>query len=98
VEPAKHHSLVEYATQRELESSRRIAAMGDDPVRRKKEPLDAPSCQPVETLLESSGEVVVEHHTTPQAGPADLKIHARRPLPLVPEASSQQPEEIKKDD
>ena len=72
--------------------------MGNEPARRKKKPLDAPSSQSVESRLESSGEVAVEHHKVPPAGPTDLKIHARRPLPLVPEASSQQPEEDKKDD
>ena len=72
--------------------------MGNEPARRKKKPLVAPSSQPVESRLESSGEVVVEHHTTPQAGPADLKIHPRRPLPLVPEASSEQTEEENKND
>ena len=36
--------------------------------------------------LESAGEVVVEHHTTPPRGPKDKQIHPRRPLPRVPEA------------
>jgi hypothetical protein len=71
--------------------------MEDQPPRPKKKPQDAPSSQPVESRLEFSGEVVVEHHTTPPAGPPDLKIHARHPLPLVPKSSSQRSKENKKD-
>jgi hypothetical protein len=96
---AKHPSRLEYAAQTELESCRRIVVMGDKPARPRKKPLVAPSGQPIESRLEPSGEVVVEHLATPPAGPADLKIHARRPLPLVPNASSQpREEEDKKED
>ncbi len=55
---------------------------------RKEKPAKASSSQTVESQLEYSGEVVVEHHATPAPGPADLKIHKRRPLPLIPEAPS----------
>jgi hypothetical protein len=43
-----------------------------------------PDDHPNETPLDSAGEVEVEHHSTPPPGPADQKIHLRRPLPLVP--------------
>jgi hypothetical protein len=72
--------------------------MKDQPPRPKTKPQDAPSPPPVESRLEFSGEVVVEHHTTPPAGPADLKIHVRHPLPLVPKSGSQPTKEDKQDD
>jgi hypothetical protein len=37
------------------------------------------------TRLQSSGEIVVEHHDVLPPGPPDKQIHARRPLPIVPE-------------
>ena len=37
------------------------------------------------TRLQSSDEIVVEHYDVPPAGPPDKQIHARRPLPRVPE-------------
>lgn len=49
------------------------------------------------TRLESSGEVVVQHHTTPSKGPPDKQIHPRRPLPLVPERAAPTDENGKKD-
>jgi len=45
--------------------------------------------QPQESPLESAGEVVVQHHTTPPRTRAPQKIHSRRPLPLVPLSRSQ---------
>lgn len=47
---------------------------------------DTSTRQPAESCLESSGEVVVEHHSIPPKGPADKRIHPRRPLPHVPES------------
>jgi hypothetical protein len=36
------------------------------------------------SVLESSGEVVVEHHNIPPKAPIDKEIHPRHPLPLIP--------------
>ena len=72
--------------------------MEDKTPRPKKKPVDASSSEAVESRLEFSGQVVVEHHATPPAGPVDLKIHARHPLPLVPKAPSLPTKEDKKDD
>jgi hypothetical protein len=69
--------------------------MEEQPPRPKKKPQDTPSVQPVESRLEFSGEVVVEHHETPPAGPGNLKIHVRHPLPLVPKSGSQLTKEDK---
>jgi hypothetical protein len=53
----------------------------------KNEPEKAVSSPPdVGSPLKHSGEVVVEHRAVPPAGPPDLKIHPRRPLPPVPQA------------
>jgi hypothetical protein len=53
---------------------------------RKKKRLKASSSHSVESQLQYSGEVAVVHHATPVAGPSDLKIHVRQPLPLIPDA------------
>lgn len=58
---------------------------------------DASSSPGVESRLKFSGEVVVEHHATPPDGPADLKIHRRRPLPSVPKDPSPSSKEEDKD-
>jgi len=71
--------------------------MEDQPPRTPKKPQDASPKQTAEIRLESSGEVVVEHHATPPAGPLDKKIHPRRRLPLIPNAPSQPPNEDEKD-
>jgi hypothetical protein len=44
------------------------------------------SGQKTENRLKFAGEVVVDHHAKPPAGPPDLKVHKRQPLPLVPTA------------
>jgi hypothetical protein len=67
-----------------------------DPHSAKKRPDNSPSPL-AETPLESSGEFVVEHRPIPPKGPADKKIHPRRPLPLVPNAPPEQKKEGKKD-
>ena len=46
------------------------------------------------TRLESAGEVVVEHHDAPPPGPPDKQIHARRPLPRVPERPTKPAEDV----
>jgi hypothetical protein len=63
--------------------------MGDQPPERKAKTKRASSPRLTEARIESSGEVVVQHHTTPPAAPAELKIHARRLLPPVPDAASE---------
>lgn len=40
--------------------------------------------------LESSGEVVVTHQPVPPKGPPEKQIHPRRPLPLVPDARTEE--------
>jgi hypothetical protein len=72
--------------------------MEDRPPRPEKKPLTASTPEAIESPLKFSGEVVVEHHATPPAGPADLKIHPRHPLPLVPTAPSMPNKEDKKDE
>jgi len=62
-----------------------------------KKPQDTSTTQPGETRLESAGEVVVIHHKTPPKGPADKRIHPRRPLPLVPKAPPKPADESKRD-
>jgi hypothetical protein len=42
---------------------------------------------PEERALPVSDEVVLKHEDAPPKGPADKRIHGRRPLPLVPEKS-----------
>jgi hypothetical protein len=49
-----------------------------------------PSDETSETRLDSTGEVVVEQHSTPPPGPADKTIHPRRPLPAVPTSTKEQ--------
>ncbi len=56
-----------------------------------------PQSQAGEFTLESSGEVVVTHQPAPPKGPADKRIHPRRPLPLVPNARPKQTGEEKKE-
>jgi hypothetical protein len=51
-----------------------------------------PPQQPVETRIESPGEVVVEHHEVPPKGPVDKQIHHRRPLPPIPDKTSKDEE------
>jgi hypothetical protein len=68
--------------------------MPDQPSDSEKKPQNASSPKVVKSHLQPSGAVVVEHHTTPPTGPADLNIHVRRPLPPVPKPPS---EEDKKD-
>jgi hypothetical protein len=63
----------------------------------KKEPQDTSSGQVAETRLKPSGQIVVEHHSTPPVGPADKQIHPRRRLPIVPNAASHPPKEDEKD-
>ena len=70
--------------------------MKDQPPPSPKKPPDASSCQPAEIRLESSGEVVVEHHPAPPTSQPDKQIHPRRPLPLVPNAPSEPAKEDKK--
>jgi hypothetical protein len=72
--------------------------MEHPPPRPKSKPEeDAASSPAVESRLEFSGEVAVEHHATPPDGPADLKIHPRHPLPSVPKAPSPTTKEDEKD-
>jgi hypothetical protein len=72
--------------------------MKEQPPDAKKKPKDAPGC-PGEVRLKSAGEVAVEHHAIPPAGPPNLKIHSRRPLPLVPDAAEKSDDTtLKKDD
>jgi hypothetical protein len=70
----------------------RGTAMQDRPTRQNDKSED--TNQVTETRLESTGEVVVEHHDSPPPGPPDKRIHPRRPLPLVPTARPE-PEESK---
>ena len=51
-----------------------------------------------EVQLESSGEVVVEHQSIPAPAPAELKIHARRPLPPVPDRAARTPKSAQEKD
>jgi hypothetical protein len=46
------------------------------------------------TRLKSSGEVMVEHHEAPPPGPPDKQIHARRPLPIVPDRPAKPAEDV----
>jgi hypothetical protein len=57
-----------------------------------------PSDQPVaEIQLKPKGAVVVKTSPKPAPGPAGLKIHARRPLPAVPDrADTDSDEKISK--
>jgi hypothetical protein len=48
--------------------------------------------------LPSPGEVVAPHEDLPAKPPEDKKIHRRRPLPLVPEAPAENPDENRKRD
>lgn len=48
---------------------------------------EQPSNRTGEFNLPLSGEVVVQHDDLPEKPPDDKKIHPRRPLPLVPDAS-----------
>ena len=50
----------------------------------KKKSEETSSPQNSKSKLKSSGEVVVRHTETPPPGPADKRIHPRRPLPPVP--------------
>jgi hypothetical protein len=70
----------------------RGTAMQDRPTRQNDKSED--TNQVTGTRLESTGEVVVEHHDSPPPGPPDKRIHPRRPLPLVPTARPE-PEESK---
>jgi len=70
----------------------RGTAMQDRPTRQNDKAED--TNQVTETRLESTGEVVVEHHDSPPPGPPDKRIHLRRPLPLVP-AARPEPEKSK---
>jgi hypothetical protein len=51
-----------------------------------KKAQSSPSGELDETRLESAGEVVVTHYTTPPKTRPDKSIHPRRPLPPVPES------------
>jgi hypothetical protein len=51
---------------------------GEDDPRRPSSPI-------IDTRIEPRGEVIVEHYNEPPKGPADKRIHQRRPLPLVPD-------------
>jgi hypothetical protein len=63
------------------------------------EPDEPPSSTPGgKSRLKYSGEVIVEHHPAPPPGPADLKIHPRRPLPPVPQAPDPPTKNDQKDD
>jgi hypothetical protein len=59
--------------------------MKDRPPNAKTKAKPRVSQQVNEVQLESSGKVVVEHQAIPAPAPAELKIHARRPLPPVPD-------------
>ena len=61
-----------------------------------KKPHPVPSPRPSGVAqLKPSGIVVVEQHSTPPPGPADKQIHARIPLPLVPNAPASTREDDK---
>lgn len=71
--------------------------MQDQDPRLAKNRQDTSSRPPAESRLESAGEFVVEHRPIPPKGPADKKIHPRRPLPPVPNAPPHPTNEGKKD-
>jgi hypothetical protein len=55
----------------------------------KKKPRVTPPMEPAESVLESAGEVIVEHYAKPPKGPPDKQIHPRRRLPQVPDSSKE---------
>lgn len=61
-----------------------------------KKPKDA-AVQAPEVQIESSGSVVVEHHPAPPTSQPDHRIHARLPLPLVPNAPPEKKEDKEKE-
>jgi hypothetical protein len=63
-----------------------MARQPSDPEKKSQE---SPQPQPEPTRLERGGEVVVEHHPAPPTGPANKKIHPRRPLPLIPPSKTE---------
>jgi hypothetical protein len=54
-----------------------------------------PSGKAAEIDLDSSGDVVVEHHPAPPTSQPDKHIHPRLPLPMVPTAPSLPAKEVK---
>ena len=71
--------------------------MPDQPAAPPKRSQDTTSEQPRETQVDSLGEFSVEHRDSPPPAAPNLRIHPRRPLPLVPDARPQ-PNQDGKDD
>jgi len=64
------------------------------PNRKRRNPNDKTTARPAtsKASLNWVGEVKVVHRDLPAQAPEDKRIHPRRPMPLIPEQSSDKPE------